>query len=130
MRTEQVASFCMLTTQQWYPEVLHFCPYAPLILVGLKSDLRYKKTCIEMLKTQGLTPVTTEQGLAVAGKMNAQYMECSSKEMLGVDEIFDRAIITVVANDRRNQNAAARDKNSAVPGMKPPKRRKRLCLIL
>ena len=87
--------------RQWYPEVLHFCPYTPLILVGLKSDLRYKKTCIDMLKTQGLTPVTTEQGLAVAERMKAQYMECSSKEMTGVDEIFDRAILTVVANDRR-----------------------------
>lgn len=91
---------------QWYPEVLHFCPYTPLILVGLKSDLRHKKTCIEMLKTQGLTPVTSEQGMAVAKKMGAQYMECSSKEMTGVDEIFDRAINTVVANDKRNLEAA------------------------
>ncbi|KAK4108729.1 ras-domain-containing protein [Canariomyces notabilis] len=86
---------------KWYPEVLHFCPYTPLILVGLKSDLRYKKTCIDMLKAQGLTPVTTEQGLAVANKMGAQYMECSSKEMKGVEEIFERAILTVVANDRK-----------------------------
>ncbi|KAH9893878.1 ras-domain-containing protein [Xylariomycetidae sp. FL2044] len=91
---------------KWYPEVLHFCPYTPLILVGLKSDLRHKKTCVEMLKTQGLTPVTAEQGMAVAKKMGAQYMECSSKEMTGVDEIFDRAIHTVVSNDRRNIEAA------------------------
>ncbi|RYP04604.1 hypothetical protein DL764_004341 [Monosporascus ibericus] len=91
---------------KWYPEVLHFCPYTPLILVGLKSDLRQKKTCIEMLKTQGLTPVTTEQGMAVAKKMGAQYMECSSKEMHGVDEIFDQAINVVVANDRRNLEAS------------------------
>lgn len=54
-----------------------------------------------MLKTQGLTPVTTEQGLAVAKKMGAQYMECSSKEMKGVEEIFEQAILTVVANDRK-----------------------------
>ncbi|CAK7265995.1 RHO4 protein [Sporothrix epigloea] len=92
---------------KWYPEVLHFCPYTPLILVGLKSDLRFKKTCIDMLKTQGLTPVTTEQGLAVAKKMSAQYMECSSKEMRGVDEIFEQALLTVVANDRRNLEAQA-----------------------
>ncbi|KAL2145225.1 hypothetical protein VTI28DRAFT_7734 [Corynascus sepedonium] len=92
---------------KWYPEVLHFCPYTPLILVGLKSDLRYKKTCIDMLKTQGLTPVTTEQGLAVAKKMGAQYMECSSKEMKGVEEIFERAILTVVANDRKVLEAEA-----------------------
>ncbi|KAK3371529.1 P-loop containing nucleoside triphosphate hydrolase protein [Lasiosphaeria ovina] len=87
---------------KWFPEVLHFCPYTPLILVGLKSDLRYKKTCIDMLKTQGLTPVTAEQGLAVAHKMGAAYMECSSKEMTGVEDIFEQAILTVVANDRKN----------------------------
>ncbi|KAI1337597.1 ras-domain-containing protein [Xylariaceae sp. FL0016] len=91
---------------KWYPEVLHFCPYTPLILVGLKSDLRHKKSCIEMLKTQGLAPVSSEQGMALAKKMGAQYMECSSKEMTGVDDIFERAINTVVSNDRRNLEAA------------------------
>jgi hypothetical protein len=54
-----------------------------------------------MLKTQGLTPVSAEQAMQVAGKMGAQYMECSSKEMRGVDEIFEQAILTVVENDRR-----------------------------
>ncbi|GJN74288.1 Ras family protein [Purpureocillium lilacinum] len=122
---------------KWYPEVLHFCPYTPLVLVGLKSDLRHKKTCIDMLKTQGLTPVTTEQGLTVAKKMGAQYMECSSKEMRGVDEIFERAILTVVANDRRNQEAMAPPRTSAgersrtpLPGMGMPKRKKRKCQFL
>ncbi len=116
---------------QWYPEVLHFCPYTPLILVGLKSDLRYKKTCIEMLKTQGLTPVTTEQGMTVAQKMNAQYMECSSKEMRGVDEIFERALLTVVANDRKNLEVQAA--NGVNPGGIPGvalKKKKRRCIAL
>jgi Ras family protein A len=125
---------------QWYPEVLHFCPYTPLILVGLKSDLRYKKTCIDMLKTQGLTPVTTEQGLAVARKMGAQYMECSSKEMTGVEEIFERAILTVVAGDRKNleAQAAAGAKPTTsggtpipvIPGVAPIKKKKRKCIPL
>jgi len=86
---------------------MHFCPYTPLILVGLKSDLRYKKSCIDMLKSQGLTPVTPEQGMAVAKKMGAQYMECSSKEMKGVEEVFERAILTVVANDRKTLEVEA-----------------------
>ncbi len=130
---------------QWYPEVLHFCPYTPLILVGLKSDLRHKKTCIEMLKTQGLTPVTSEQGMTVAKKMGAQYMECSSKEMVGVDEIFDSAIHTVVMNDRRNLEAAMaaapksttsgmlsrKDKDShGIPGVRAFKKKKRNCNFL
>lgn len=91
-----------------------------------------------MLKTQGLTPVTTEQGMNVAKKMNAQYMECSSKEMTGVDEIFERAILTVVANDRKtlevstagpsSQSAAAG--RTSMPGVGVPKRKKRKCQFL
>lgn len=131
---------------------MHFCPYTPLVLVGLKSDLRFKKTCIDMLKTQGLTPVTTEQGLAVAKKMGAQYMECSSKEMKGVDEIFEQALLTVVANDRRNLEAQAAGNgkgagagaahatssgvvfggsgNGTIPIGGPLKRKKRRCIPL
>ncbi|KAI1420890.1 GTP-binding protein rho4 [Xylaria sp. FL1777] len=129
---------------KWYPEVLHFCPYTPLILIGLKSDLRHKKTCIEMLKTQGLTPVTSEQGMAVAKKMGAQYMECSSKEMVGVDEIFENAIHTVVMNDRKNLEAAMaaapksslsslgrKEKdNNGIPGVRAFKKKKRNCNFL
>ncbi|KAF5026093.1 hypothetical protein F66182_1815 [Fusarium sp. NRRL 66182] len=121
---------------KWYPEVLHFCPYTPLVLVGLKSDLRHKKTCIDMLKTQGLTPVTTEQGMALAKKMNAQYMECSSKEMRGVDEIFEQAINTVVANDRKTIEATAavsgssKEAKTTIPGVGPIKRKKRKCQFL
>ncbi|KAI8634378.1 ras-domain-containing protein [Xylariaceae sp. FL1651] len=130
---------------KWYPEVLHFCPYTPLILVGLKSDLRHKRTCIEMLKTQGLTPVTSEQGMAVAKKMGAQYMECSSKEMVGVDEIFENAIHTVVSNDRKNLDAPlaaapsstassgfkSREKDSnGIPGVRTFKKKRRNCNFL
>ena len=69
-----------------------------------------------MLKTQGLTPVTMDQGMAVAKKMGAQYVECSSKEMRGVDEIFDQAIDIVVANDRRNLEAAMAAASSSSGG--------------
>ena len=108
--------------------------------MGLKSDLRYKKTCIEMLKTQGLTPVTTEQGLAVAKKMSAGYMECSSKEMTGVEEIFEQAILTVVANDRKTLEMQAASaggtggsygNGAGIAGAIPPKKKKkRSCIPL
>jgi GTPase SAR1 family protein len=61
-----------------------------------------KRTCIELLKTQGLTPVTPEQGEAVARRMNASYIECSSKEMRGVDEVFAMAVDTVVAAEEQD----------------------------
>ncbi|KAI9713201.1 MAG: Rho GTPase [Bogoriella megaspora] len=85
---------------KWYPEVLHFCPTTPIILLGLKTDLRHKRTCIDLLKTQGLTPVTRQQGESVARKMGAAYMECSSKEMSNIHEIFEEAVsITVGARE-------------------------------
>ncbi|KAF2103125.1 ras-domain-containing protein [Rhizodiscina lignyota] len=89
---------------KWYPEVLHFLPNTPLILLGLKSDLRFKKTCIDLLRTQGLTPVTPEQGKAVAARMGAKYMECSSKEMEGVEEIFDTAVTMAVEAEEESKD--------------------------
>jgi Ras family protein A len=114
---------------QWYPEVLHFCPYTPLFLIGLKSDLRSKRTCIDLLKTQGLTPVSQAQGEEVAAKMGARYMECSSKEMTGVHEIFREAIEEVVRSDRRNV-VASTGGASAGDGNARVKRKKRSCKYL
>lgn len=107
---------------------MHFCPTTPLILCGLKSDLRNKKTCIELLKTQGLTPVTPQQGQAVAARMGATYMECSAKERIGVDDIFDEAIIqaTAESGDYVYEDA---DGNKTVTKTKR-KRTRKACKIL
>ncbi|OLL27082.1 GTP-binding protein rho4 [Neolecta irregularis DAH-3] len=83
---------------KWYPEVTHFCPESPLLLVGLKSDLRKNKNAIALLKTQGLTPVSYQQATDVAKKINAEYIECSSKEQDGVNEVFALAIQRAIGN--------------------------------
>lgn len=104
-----------------------------MILCGLKSDLRTKRTCIELLKTQGLTPVTQQQGRAVADRMGAMYMECSSKEMTGVHDIFDTAIdITVRGRDDDVIYAGGAGKSSGVGGNGVPVKRKKRsnCKIL
>jgi GTPase SAR1 family protein len=116
---------------KWYPEVLHFCPTTPMMLVGLKSDLRNKRNCIELLKTQGLTPVTPEQGRAVAKKMGAVYMECSSKEQDGVEEIFDMAVTMAVGDEYKEIEAPAKPgapRSAPFAGGKKPK--KKSCKIL
>ncbi|KAI9754682.1 MAG: hypothetical protein M4579_004587 [Chaenotheca gracillima] len=123
---------------KWYPEVVHFCPMTPLILVGLKSDLRTKRTCIDLLKTQGLTPVTPEQGADVARRMGAAYMECSSKEMRGVDEVFERAVLISVGDDKSSHGSSAGGSGSATSGgfssgsngAKNTRRKRRNCKVL
>lgn len=45
-----------------------------------------------------MTPVTPQQGEDVAKRMGARYTECSSKEMLGVHEVFDIAMDMAVGS--------------------------------
>ncbi|KAI4250009.1 MAG: hypothetical protein L6R42_008816 [Xanthoria sp. 1 TBL-2021] len=108
---------------KWYPEVLHFCPTTPLILVGLKSDLRTKRVCIDLLKTQGLTPVTPEQGQRVARQMGAVYVECSSKEMKGVDDLFELAVNTAVGQENASKQQQ-RESRPDAGGRRSPVTRK------
>ncbi|KIX10440.1 GTP-binding protein rhoC [Rhinocladiella mackenziei CBS 650.93] len=116
---------CPNSLENWYPEVLHFCPTTPLILVGLKSDLRTKRTCIELLRTQGLTPVTPEQGASVAKQMGAAYIECSAKESRGIQEVFDLAIHTAIQVEEESYETKPNPK-----GVKVKKAKKRGCVFL
>ncbi|KAI4193354.1 MAG: hypothetical protein LQ346_003936 [Caloplaca aetnensis] len=117
---------------KWYPEVLHFCPTTPLILVGLKSDLRSNRVCIDLLKTQGLTPVTPEQGQRVARQMSAIYIECSSKESKGVEEVFELAVNTAVGQEieMKQQRQLRQDHGGRTTTTAAKRSKKRGCPIL
>lgn len=101
-----------------------------MMLVGLKSDLRNKRTCIELLKTQGLTPVTPEQGRAVAKKMGAVYMECSSKEQDGVEDIFDMAVTMAVGDEHKEPVETGAGPGASRPFAGGKKKSKKSCKIL
>jgi len=89
---------------KWYPEVMHFCPEVPQILVGTKLDARGDQAFIEKLKSQGQKPVTTEQGQELARKIKAvKYMECSAKTSEGLKAVFDEAIKAVLFQKRKKK---------------------------
>lgn len=77
---------------QWYPEVAHFCEGTPFILVATKTDLRKDEQTRSLLRAQGLVPVTSEQGATVAKEIGAKYAECSAKNGVGVQEVFQLAL--------------------------------------
>jgi len=78
--------------EKWTPEVKHFCPLVPIILVGNKKDLRGDSNTIKELSKMKQEPVKPEEGRAMAEKINAfAYLECSAKSKEGVREVFETA---------------------------------------
>jgi Rho family, other len=60
--------------------------------VATKTDLRRDEHTRRMLSAQGQTPVSYEQGAAVAREIGARYVECSAKTGAGVPEVFNLAL--------------------------------------
>ncbi|KAH6907445.1 P-loop containing nucleoside triphosphate hydrolase protein, partial [Coprinopsis sp. MPI-PUGE-AT-0042] len=77
---------------KWIREITHFLPEVPIILVGCKTDLKTDGARLEELRRDGQQPVCSDEGKAVAQKIGAKnYIECSAKNGLGVNEVFECA---------------------------------------
>ena len=82
---------------KWWPEVWHHCGNVPMILVGLKLDLREVKETIAKLKEKNLKPITYSQGLSMAKDIGAiKYLECSALTTKGLKSVFDEVIRVVL----------------------------------
>jgi len=77
---------------RWAPEVQHFSPKTPMIVVGNKVDLR------NVYKAEGKDYVSRAEGEAMARKCLANYVECSAKTMEGLSGVFDRALRDALEN--------------------------------
>lgn len=63
----------------WFPEVHHFCPGIPILLVGTKSDLS--------------NTIDPDLAIQLATEINAAgYIQCSAKTMFNVKSVFNFAI--------------------------------------
>ncbi|EPZ34487.1 guanine nucleotide-binding protein Rho [Rozella allomycis CSF55] len=89
---------------KWYPEVVHFCEGVPIILLALKSDLRNDERTIEELKKNNLKPVSFDEGLAMANKINAyKYIECSARKNEKVYDVFEHATRAALMSRKKNK---------------------------
>jgi len=78
---------------KWGPEITHYSPGTPIILVGNKMDLRDDKETVKQLNKHGLRPVSREEGEAMAKDIGAaKYIECSALTQESLVEVFNSAI--------------------------------------
>ncbi|KZT59394.1 GTP-binding protein rho1 [Calocera cornea HHB12733] len=90
--------------EKWIAEIQHFCAGIPVILVGCKKDLRRDARTIEKLRQVSQRPVTPEEGMAVAQRINArQYIECSARTGEGVREVFQCATRAALLGQKINK---------------------------
>jgi len=94
---------------KWWPEVTHHCA-TDNILVGTKIDLRSDPAFIASLSDKGLKPIATEQGEQLAQEIKAiKYMECSALTQVGLKEVFDHAIKTVLLPTKKTTKPNRRE---------------------
>ncbi|KAH8831877.1 hypothetical protein DL96DRAFT_1706283 [Flagelloscypha sp. PMI_526] len=71
------------------PEIEHFSPKAPILLVGTKLDLLEDEEKIEALRARRRAPMDRKQGEALAADLGlVGYLECSAATDDGVDQAY------------------------------------------
>lgn len=88
---------------KWAEEVNELCPRVPIILVGLKKDLRNDPLTIEEVRKRSSHIVLAPEAEAVARQIGARrYVECSALTGEGVDDVLEvatRASLLAIAED-------------------------------
>ena len=88
-----------------HPEVLERCPGVPIILVGLKKDLRDDPVAQEEMRKRSEKFLIPDEGEDVRKRIGAKkYLECSSLTGEGVDDVFEAATRqSLLSGDRKER---------------------------
>ncbi|KAG6419196.1 hypothetical protein SASPL_121410 [Salvia splendens] len=81
--------------KKWIPELRHYSPTMPIVLVGTKMDLREDEQFL--IDHPAAHPITNAQGEELKKMIGAvAYIECSAKTQQNVKAVFDTAIKVVL----------------------------------
>lgn len=93
--------------EKWVPEVKHFCPNVPIVLVGNKKDLRNDDYTIRDLQRNKQQPVSHSEGEQMASRIGAKaYLECSALTKDGVRGVFESATRAALQRKAKKQKGS------------------------
>ena len=76
--------------EKWFPEVFHYCPGVPCLIVGTQIDLHDNPVVREKLMRQKQQPVNEDDGRKLANELGAvKYVECSALTQKNLKNVFD-----------------------------------------
>ena len=82
---------------KWVPEIAHYCPKVPFLLVGTQIDLRDDRNTVQMLQKIKEKPITFDQGEKLSSELGAfKYVECSALTQTGLKDVFDQALLATL----------------------------------
>jgi len=97
---------------KWVPEVTHFNPKTPIILVGTKLDLRDNEETIASLKQHNLAPISLAKGEKLLKEINAyKYVECSALTQRNLSLVFEEACKAVFSDHTQKTGKEKKEKN-------------------
>eukprot|EP01089_Gocevia_fonbrunei_P012362 TRINITY_DN2902_c0_g2_i1.p1 TRINITY_DN2902_c0_g2~~TRINITY_DN2902_c0_g2_i1.p1 ORF type:complete len:168 (-),score=10.72 TRINITY_DN2902_c0_g2_i1:143-646(-) len=84
---------------KWYPEVCHYSPKTPIILVGTKLDMREEE------QSQPVSPIAQVQGHEMMKTIGAvSYVECSALRGIRQKDVFDAAVRAVWSTNQKKKS--------------------------
>ncbi|CAI0392834.1 unnamed protein product [Linum tenue] len=113
-------------SKKWIPELKHYAPGVPIVLVGtklgifhfvnmifIKADLRDDKQFF--IDHPGAVPISTAQGEELRKLIGAPaYIECSSKTQENVKAVFDAAIRVVLQPPKQKKKKSKAQKACSI----------------
>ncbi|OIW05652.1 hypothetical protein TanjilG_23438 [Lupinus angustifolius] len=96
-------------SKKWIPELRHYAPGVPIILVDLRDDKQFFQD------HPSAVPITTLQGEELRKLIGAPvYIECSSKTQQNVKAVFDSAIKVVLQPPKQKKKKIKGQKSCSI----------------
>jgi len=93
---------------KWYPEVHHYVPSVPIMLLGTKLDLREEGVADPQVGS--VQSISTEEGEELSKEIKAiKYFEVSAKTRKNLDSVFQEAVNHVFEMRERSGGSAPKE---------------------